>query len=73
MREGRRRPSLGGRRTGRDRPKIRRNEGGAPAPLVEGYERRKDLTYLSRNEGGAPAPLVGLRFPEETITSIRPQ
>ena len=34
MREGRRRPSLGKRNYPEGKGRLRRNEGGAPAPLV---------------------------------------
>ena len=59
MREGRRRPSLGGNHGQRAAGGVARNEGGAPAPLVAMCAPPDITAPSTRNEGGAPAPLVG--------------
>ena len=59
MREGRRRPSLDPCPHGSNEERARRNEGGAPAPLVAAPSNKANNAAACRNEGGAPAPLVG--------------
>ncbi len=57
--ESRRRPVVARKVVQPRRCNRRRNEGGAPAPLVDPPLPSNRSRLLRRNEGGAPAPLVG--------------